>query len=116
MSTRSRKSAAGRGAGDSGFPRCECRGLGIVVAATGEGEPTAAQIGIRRCDLCQARVSREGVAELIQNALFAIAEIRDLLWPPGNSEASWSPDTIEAIGRALAFLAPSEPSERHRRG
>jgi hypothetical protein len=54
------------------------------------------------------------VTELVQNAFSAIVETRDLLWPPGKSEASWSPDTIEAIGRALAFLAPSEPSEETR--
>jgi hypothetical protein len=116
MATRSGKTAAGRGAGHSGFPRCECGRLSIIVAATGEGDPAAAQIGIRRCDFCHPRVSREDVAEFVQNVLSAIAEIRDLLWPPGNSEASCSPDTIEAIGRALAFLAPREPSERGRRG
>ncbi len=42
----------------------------------------------------------------VEECLDAIADVRDILWPDGDREASWSPDTAEAIGRRLAFLRP----------
>jgi len=37
----------------------------------------------------------------------ALADLRELLWPTTNANASWSPDTIDEIARRLDFLRTS---------
>jgi hypothetical protein len=51
-------------------------------------------------------------AGLVFEALAALAEIRELLWPIANPNASWSPDTIEVVARRLEFLrtTPNYPA------
>ena len=71
---------------------------------------------IEACDDCaragSGHASRDGISDddaataFVKKALAGLADVRDLLWPNGNPDADWSPDTIEAIGRQLAFLAP----------
>jgi hypothetical protein len=38
----------------------------------------------------------------------AIDQIRLILWPQGNQEHEWSPDTIEAIARVVSHFPASE--------
>jgi hypothetical protein len=42
-------------------------------------------------------------------ALAALADIRELLWPITDPNTNWSPNTIDAIARRLAFLQ-TEPN------
>ena len=73
---------------------------------------------IEACDDCahhgSGHASRNGASDddaasaFVKEALAALADVREILWPGGNPEAEWSPDTIEAVARRLAFLAPSE--------
>lgn len=44
------------------------------------------------------------------DAIRALVDVRDLLWPRGNPDAEWSADTIEAIAERLAFLRPASAS------
>jgi hypothetical protein len=39
-------------------------------------------------------------------ALRALVDVREVLYPPGDEQADWSPDTIEEVDHALAFLRP----------
>jgi hypothetical protein len=48
----------------------------------------------------------DAAAMRVDECLHAIAEVRDILWPDGRADASWSPDSIDAIAQRLAFLAP----------
>jgi hypothetical protein len=64
--------------------------------------------GIHACAQCSRtnrghRTDREA-AELAFEALAALADIRELLWPISNPNASWSSDTIDQIARRLDFL------------
>lgn len=47
-------------------------------------------------------------------AIQCLEAVRELLYPAGSTEASWSPDTADEIARLLAFLRPSDPSGRAR--
>ena len=63
---------------------------------------------IRACAHCAHtsrghRTDREAVG-LVFEALAALADVRELLWPVANPNASWSPDTIDEIARRLEFL------------
>jgi hypothetical protein len=71
---------------------------------------------VRACAHCSHRsrghrTDREA-AELVFEALAALADIRELLWPIADPNASWSPDTIEAVARRLEFLrtTPNYPA------
>lgn len=73
---------------------------------------------IEACDdcarACSGHASRDGTSDddaasaFVKEALAALAHVREILWPDNNPDAEWSPDTIEAVARRLAFLAPSE--------
>jgi hypothetical protein len=41
---------------------------------------------------------------LVVESLAALADVRELLWPIGDPNASWSPDTIGQVARRLEFL------------
>jgi hypothetical protein len=58
-----------------------------------------------RCGKVAPVLSVGGASEAIN----ALADVRELLWPRGNADATWSPDTIEAIARRLEFLRPVPP-------
>lgn len=63
---------------------------------------------IRACAHCSHtgrghRTDREA-AGLVFEALAALADLRELLWPTSNPNASWSPDTMDEIARRLEFL------------
>jgi hypothetical protein len=71
---------------------------------------------IRACAHCLHtsrghRTDREAVG-LVFEALAALADIRELLWPSANPSASWSPDSIDEIARRLEFLRtpPNHPA------
>jgi hypothetical protein len=73
-------------------------------------------LSIRACLHCSHttrghRTDHEA-AGLVFEALVALADIRDVLWPIANRNASWSPDTIDEIARRLDFLrtAPNYPA------
>ena len=85
-----------------GAPRgCEACTMGV--------EPVGSDI--RACAYCSHtsrghRTDREA-AGLVFEALAALADIRELLWPRANPNISWSPDTIDEIARRLEFLRTS---------
>jgi hypothetical protein len=71
---------------------------------------------IRACAHCSHtsrghRTDHEA-ADLVFEVLAALADIRELLWPIADPNAGWSPDTIEAVARRLAFLrtTPNYPA------
>ena len=86
---------------------CVCQGLGAYVDGDGDSD-------VLRVEACEdhplpvaAGESAPGVAGLrVDECLEAIAQVRDLLWPDGNREATWPSDRIEDIARALDFLRP----------
>lgn len=41
---------------------------------------------------------------LVVESVAALADVRELLWPIWDPNASWSPDTIDQVARRLAFL------------
>lgn len=69
---------------------------------------------IQACDDCRTSGDRQRMRQddddaavaFVGRGLKALADLREILWPGGDPEASWSPDTADAIGRRLAFLAP----------
>ena len=66
---------------------------------------------IRACAHCSHtsrghRTDREA-AGLVVEALAALADLRELLWPTSNPNANWSPDTMDEIARRLEFLRTS---------
>jgi hypothetical protein len=66
---------------------------------------------IRACANCSHtsrghRTDREA-AGLVFEALAALADLRELLWPTCDANVSWSPDTIDEIARRLEFLRTS---------
>lgn len=72
--------------------------------------------GIHACGHCSHttrgyRTDREA-AGLVFEALAALADIRELLWPISNLHASWSPDIIDEVARRLDFLrtGPNYPA------
>lgn len=95
----------------TGHPSCVCGGLGAYVDWNGSRVNPGYEVRA-----CADHPLRPNATELVERddapamrveeCLAAIADVRDILWPGGDSDASWSPDTIEAIGRRLAFLAP----------
>jgi hypothetical protein len=63
---------------------------------------------VRACGHCMHtsrghRTDREAAA-LVFEALVALADIREVLWPVANPSASWSPETIDEIAHRLEFL------------
>jgi hypothetical protein len=48
-----------------------------------------------------------GIADHVTECLAALEDVREILWPDGNPDAEWSPDTIEQIEHRLAFLRPT---------
>ena len=90
---------------------CVCFGLGAYVAWNGSTANPAYEV--RACadhpltaDATSTITAAKAAATRIAMCLQAIADVRDILWPGGDPETAWSPDTIEAIGRRLALLAP----------
>lgn len=81
--------------------------LGVCITSGNE---------IEACDDCArggtGHASRDGkgnddaATAFVKEALNAIADVREFLWPEGDPDASWSPDTIDSVARRLAFLAP----------
>ena len=68
---------------------------------------------VRACVHCSHttrghRTDREA-AELVIEALAALADIRELLWPMADPNATWSPGNIDALARRLDFLR-TEPN------
>jgi hypothetical protein len=103
-----------------GRPSCVCDGLGAYVHWNGSTENPGPEV--RACPehplgpADQAPVERDVAGAMrVKECLAAIADLRDILWPGGDSEASWSPDTAEAVGRRLAFLAPTSRAPSGRR-
>ena len=87
---------------------CDACMLGVCITNGNE---------IEACDDCArhgGHASRNGASDddvastFVKEALAALADVREILWPDSNPEADWSPDSIEAVARRLAFLAPSE--------
>ena len=73
-----------------------------------DGGELVRRTNIRACAHCSHtsrghRTDREA-AGLVFEALAALADIRELLWPTSNPNASWSPDTIDEIARRLEFF------------
>ena len=70
-------------------------------------------LSIRACARCshttRGHRADQEAAGLVFEALAALADIRELLWPIANPNASWSPDIIDQIARRLAFLR-TEPN------
>jgi hypothetical protein len=88
---------------------CVCAGLGVYVDGNGAAYELVA------CDdhplppnPKECIESDDAAAMRADECLSALASVRDVLWPDGRSDASWSPDTIDAVARCLAFLAPQE--------
>jgi hypothetical protein len=68
---------------------------------------------VRACGHCSHtsrghRTDREA-AGLVFEALAALADVRELLWPVADPNARWSPDTIDEIASRLDFLR-TEPN------
>jgi hypothetical protein len=73
---------------------------------------------IEACDDCaragSGHASRDGRSDddaataFLKKALAALTEIREVLWPDDSPDTEWSPDTIDALARRLAFLGPPE--------
>jgi hypothetical protein len=92
---------------------CVCAGLGVYVGGNGSAYelmtcdhhplPANPKESIESDDIAVMRADE---------CLHALAGVRDILWPEGRCDASWSPDTVDAIARCLAFLAPQEPLPR----
>jgi hypothetical protein len=94
---------------------CVCNGLGVYV----DGDDHSEQLRVCLCDAHPLAIGKDESADGIAGArvdecLDAIANIRDLLWPGGQHDSSWSPDTIEAVARQLAFLRPQETADEER--
>jgi hypothetical protein len=88
---------------------CVCAGLGVYVDGTGSAYELVACADHPLPTNPQEWIENDDAAALrVDACLRALASVRDLLWPGGSPEASWSPDTAEAIARCLAFLAPPE--------
>jgi hypothetical protein len=94
-----------------GSAACVCGGLGAYVDWNGSTVHPAYEV--RACSAHPLAPNEKELVEQgdaaamrVEECLHAIADLRDILWPGGDPEASWSPDTAEAIGRRLAFLAP----------
>ena len=90
---------------------CVCGGLGAYVDWKGPRLSPAHEL--RACpdhplgsDDNEIIRCENAAAMRIKECLNAMADVRDIPWPGGDPEASWSPDTAEALGRRLAFLAP----------
>lgn len=95
---------------------CAACTLGVVINGSGE---------IRGCTACR-RFDPGGleVVRFVGEGLAALRDLQAILWPavPGANradaaaiaEASWSPDTAEAIGRRLDFLHPRHDAARKR--
>lgn len=49
------------------------------------------------------RDDRDAV-DFVLDSLAALADVRECLWPANEPDADWSPGTIDAIARRLAFL------------
>lgn len=58
-----------------------------------------------RCGALAPVLSVGGASEAIR----ALADLRELLWPGGTLAPAWSLDTITAIARRLDFLRPEPP-------
>lgn len=46
----------------------------------------------------------QDAGRLVAESLAALADVRELLWPIGDPNACWSPDTIDQVARRLEFL------------
>lgn len=79
---------------------CDVCHLGVILHAT----------EIRSCVECD-RTGRghdddREAAQLVRDSLAALLDIRELLWPAGALDESWSPDTIDQVAHRLEFLRP----------
>jgi hypothetical protein len=88
------------------------RGCDACVMGVELGE----DLSIRACVHC-AHTTRghrtdHEAAGLVFEALAALADIREVLWPIANRNASWFPDTLDEIARRLDFLqtGPNYPA------
>jgi hypothetical protein len=90
--------------------RCVCVGLGVYVGGNGSAyELVTCDNHPLPANPKESIESDDVAAMRTDECLHALASVRDILWPEGRSDASWSPDTVDAIARCLAFLAPPEP-------
>jgi hypothetical protein len=73
-------------------------------------------LSIRACVHCshttRGHRTDQEAAGLVFEALAALADIREVLWPIASRNASWSPNTIDEIARRLEFLrmSPNYPA------
>lgn len=62
------------------------------------------------CDVCEEYLAGcepdADALDMVEACVEACAKLRDILWPGGNADADWSPDTLEAVAAALDFLRP----------
>lgn len=93
--------------------RCVCNGLGVYVDWNGSTSNPAYEV--RDCDehlpkmkpnALEQQPACEVAGEMIDECLDALAGVRDILWPAGDVDASWLPDTLDSIERQMTFLGP----------
>jgi hypothetical protein len=81
---------------------CVCFGLGVYMDhAAGERIPSECathHLGLSDTNDC---------AYEITDKLRALATVGAILWPGGNPDHEWTPETIEEVARAVDFLRPS---------
>jgi hypothetical protein len=58
----------------------------------------------------RARRVLSRTATFVIKGMKALAEVRELLWPKGDSDAEWTNETIEDVARAVDFLRPKPAS------
>jgi hypothetical protein len=86
---------------------CVCNRLGVYLDGA---EDTLYVVPCERHPLpvgdgqCADRVA----GARVDACLDAIAAIRDVLWPRGDTAAEWSSETLDDVERAMGFLRPPE--------
>ena len=79
---------------------------GAVIEACGDCAHEAHKLG-RAID---AAADDDAAATFVTKGMKALAEVRGLLWPKGDSDAEWTNETIEDVARAVEFLRPKPAS------
>jgi hypothetical protein len=95
-------------AGEISSPRgCEACVMGVEL-----GEDLTIGACVHCSHTTRGHRTDHEAAGLVFEALAALADIRKLLWPIGDPNASWSPDTIDQVARRLEFLrtGPNYPA------
>jgi hypothetical protein len=88
---------------------CVCAGLGVYVDGNGSRYELVACDDHPLSPNPKEHIESDDAATMrVDECLTALASVREALWPDGRSDASWSPDTLDAVARCLAFLAPHE--------